>query len=56
MALVEVKLCVLGVSRSYKNIWLSFVAIIQEAGVGKTCLVHRFVTDKFDDNSIPTVG
>lgn len=28
----------------------------QEAGVGKTCLVHRFVTEKFEDNSIPTVG
>ncbi|XP_065913360.1 ras-related protein Rab-22A-like [Dysidea avara] len=39
MALVEIKLCVLG-----------------EAGVGKTCLVHRFVTEKFDERSIPTVG
>lgn len=29
---------------------------VQEAGVGKTCLVHRFVTEKFDDKSIPTVG
>jgi len=54
MALVEIKLCVLGVSGPYKNIYI--LLLLQEAGVGKTCLVHRFVTDKFDDKSIPTVG
>ena len=56
MALVEIKLCVLGVSRSFKIYDAINVSTLQEAGVGKTCLVHRFVTEKFDDKSIPTVG
>lgn len=29
---------------------------LQDAGVGKSCLVHRFVSDAFNAASMPTIG
>lgn len=30
--------------------------VVGDAGVGKTCILHRFSEDKFDDNTSCTLG
>ncbi|KAK3716097.1 hypothetical protein QZH41_019634 [Actinostola sp. cb2023] len=61
----ELKVCLLGV-RSKKS-WLTDddavshnkrlpSTLFQDAGVGKSCLVHRFVSDIFNPSSPPTIG
>ena len=32
------------------------VVIVGDWGVGKTCLLTRFLRDEFDDNSVTTLG
>ena len=32
------------------------IVIIGDSGVGKTSLMNRFLFDKFDDESMPTIG
>lgn len=49
MDLREIKLCLLGVR-------VRCVANAQDAGVGKSSLVHRFVSDAFAPNLESTIG
>ncbi|ROT75118.1 Rab9A [Penaeus vannamei] len=32
------------------------VVILGDGGVGKSCLMNRFVTDRFDEHSFHTIG
>ncbi|KAF2354769.1 Small GTPase superfamily [Trinorchestia longiramus] len=32
------------------------VVILGDGGVGKSCLMNRFVSDRFDENSFHTIG
>ena len=32
------------------------VCTIGPIGVGKTCLIKRYVNDEFDDAEVPTIG
>ena len=60
MALHEVKLCLLGVSvpRWPRSALcrLTGPLPLQESGVGKTCIVNRFVSDVFSEHESLTVG
>lgn len=69
MALHEVKLCLLGVSAVRVSLVVSLLLTapallrrplppppLQESGVGKTCIVNRFVSDVFTEHESLTVG
>ena len=72
MALHEVKLCLLGVKQLAErsaNGYASCAAmvicsntlfivffVVQDSGVGKTCIVNRFVSDIFSEHEALTVG
>lgn len=32
------------------------MVLLGDGGVGKSCLMNRFVTDRFDDQSLHTIG
>lgn len=42
-------------SQSSKNSLLK-VIILGDGGVGKSCLMNRYVNNKFDDHSFHTIG
>ena len=38
-----------------ENLKVCKVVLLGESGVGKTCIIERFIYDKFDDNGISTI-
>lgn len=38
------------------NCFIFQVVILGDGGVGKSCLMNRFVTDRFDEHSFHTIG
>lgn len=53
---LEIRFLVPNIDRGRSEVIIYFHYFFKDAGVGKSCLVHRFVSDSFNASSPPTIG